>query len=108
MTDKIIVLTTCGSEDEARKIARLLVEERLAACVQVMPGVRSVYRWKNAIQEDNELLLLIKSRRGLFEALLAAVKKLHSYDVPEIASIQIVDGSAGYLAWMDRELIEGP
>ncbi len=106
MTDKIVVLSTCSSEEEARKIARSLVEKRVAACVQVAPGVRSVYRWKGEIEEEGEVLLVIKSRRDLFRRLEAELRKLHSYEVPEIVALTVVDGSPDYLGWLDRELAD--
>jgi periplasmic divalent cation tolerance protein len=104
MTDKIVVLSTAGSEDEARAIARGLVESRLAACVNVVPGLRSVYRWKEELREDSEWLLVIKSRRDLFAALEEKLGRMHSYEVPEVVALAVVDGSSGYLAWVDREL----
>ncbi len=104
MTDKIAVLTTCGSEAEARGIARGLVEARLAACVAATPGTVSVYRWKGAFEESQEWSLLIKSRRDLFPALCAEIRRLHSYETPEIVALQIIDGSPQYLQWMDDEL----
>lgn len=104
MTDKIVVLSTCGNEEQARRIARGLVEQRLAACVQVMPGVRSVYQWQGKIEEDDEFLLVIKSRRDLFRRLEAALRKLHTYEVPELVALPVVEGSADYLGWLDREL----
>ncbi len=104
MTDKIVVFSTCGSDEEARKVARGLVEKRLAACVNVTPGIRSIYRWQGAIEEDSEYLLMIKSRRDLFERLRAELESLHSYDVPEVVALPVVDGSEAYLGWMDQEL----
>jgi periplasmic divalent cation tolerance protein len=104
MTDKIVVLSTCGSEDEAQRIARHLVEQRLAACVNIFPGARSIYRWKDAIEESAELVLVIKSRRELFAALRLELEKIHTYEVPEVIALQIVDGSEAYLGWLDREL----
>ena len=104
MTDKIVVLTNCGSADEAAKIARALVEKKLAACVNVMPAVRSFYRWKGAIEDEQESLLVIKSSRALFNDLRVEIEKLHSYEVPEVIAVPIVDGSEGYLEWLDREL----
>ncbi len=104
MTDKIVVLCTCGSAKDAAKIARALVEKKLAACVNVMADIRSVYRWKGAIEEEQESLMVIKSSRGLFNELRAEIEKLHSYDVPEVIAVPIVDGSEGYLQWLDREL----
>ena len=104
MTDKIVVLSTCGSDEEAARIARALVEKRLAACVNVMPAVRSFYRWKGATEDQQESLLVIKSSRALFNQLRVEIEKLHSYEVPEVIAVPIVDGSEGYLEWLDREL----
>ena len=103
MTDKIVVLTTAGSAEEADRIARGLVEKRLAACVNIVPGMRSIYRWKGAIEEGEELLLLIKTRRQLVDALEAELRKLHSYEIPEMIAIPIVDGLDKYLNWIDLE-----
>lgn len=106
MTDKIVVSTTCGSEEEARRLARLLVEERLAACVQVLPPIHSVYRWRGAVEESGEWLILIKSRRGLFEDIRRRIRAEHSYELPEILAAAVVDGEPDYLAWMDSGLRE--
>ena len=100
MTDKIVVLSTCASPEEAEKIARALVEKKLAACVNILPAVRSIYRWKGAIEDDQETLLLIKSSRALFGELRAEIQKLHSYEIPEAIAIPIVDGLERYLEWM--------
>jgi len=105
MTDKIVVLTNCGSVEEAAKIARALVEKKLAACVNVMPAGRSIYRWKGVIEDQQESLLVIKSSRALFNDLRVEIEKLHSYEVPEVIAVPIVDGSEGYLEWLDRELV---
>ncbi|MCS7044444.1 MAG: divalent-cation tolerance protein CutA [Bryobacteraceae bacterium] len=107
MTDKIIVLTTCSSEEEAGRLARLLVEERLAACVQILAPMRSVYRWRGALEESEERLLVIKSRRGLFGTLSRRLRAAHSYEVPEILAVPVIDGSEDYLLWMDSELRPG-
>jgi len=104
MTDKIVVLTTCASAEEAEKIARGLIEKRLAACVNVLAGVRSFYRWKGALEDTPEHLLLIKSKRELFSRLRSALEALHSYEVPEIVVLPIIDGSPAYLHWLDAEL----
>ena len=108
MTDKIVVLSTCGSAEDAARIARALVERKLAACVNVMPAVRSFYRWKGTIEDEQESLLVIKSSRALFDQLRAEIEKLHSYEVPEIIAVPIVDGSEGYLEWLERELAAKP
>ena len=107
MTDKIVVLSTCASPEEAERIARALVEKRLAACVNVLPGNRSVYRWKGAVEDASEVLLVIKSSRALFAQLRGELEKLHSYEVPEVIALPVVDGSERYLGWMDRELANG-
>ena len=104
MTDKIVVLTACGSTEEAERIARALVEKKLAACVNILPAVRSLYRWQGAVEDETEILLAIKSSRALFDELQAEIGKMHSYEVPEVIAIPIVDGAGGYLGWMDREL----
>ena len=106
MTDKIVVLSTCGSEEQAATIARHLVEHHLAACVNILPGARSIYRWKGAIEDAGEWLLVIKTRRDRFASLRAAIAKLHSYEVPEVIALPVVDGSESYLSWLDRELGE--
>lgn len=107
MTDKIVVLVTCASAEEAARMARELIARRLAACVNLLPGVRSVYHWKGSVEEAEETLLMIKSARPLFDELKAAIARLHSYEVPEIVALPIVEGAASYLEWMDRELARG-
>ena len=104
MTDKIVVLTTCESEDEAERIERCLLEKRVAACVNILPKARSIYRWKGAVADTQEFVLLIKTRRDVFEALRAELSKTHSYEVPEVVALPVVDGSESYLGWIDREL----
>jgi len=108
MTDKIVVLSTCSSAQEAERIARTLVEKRLAACVNLMPGVRSIYRWKDAIENEEEVLLVIKSSRALLDDLKSEIERMHSYEVPEVVALAVVDGSERYLAWMNRELAHKP
>ena len=104
MTDKIVVLSTASSAEEAEKIARSLVEARVAACVNVIPGMRSFYRWKGVVEDAAEWLLVIKSSRARFEALRAALEKLHSYEVPEVIALSVIDGAKNYLNWLDGEL----
>ena len=103
MTDKIVVLTTCATAEEAGKIARELVSKKLAACVNVLPSVHSIYRWKGEVEEAQETQLVIKSSRGLFDAIRAEIEKLHSYELAEVIALPIVDGSDGYLEWLGRE-----
>lgn len=100
MTDKRVVLTTCGSLEEARHIAQELVGRRLAACVNIVPQVESVYRWKGEVETAPEWLLLIKTTAAAFERLRDALNELNSYDIPECVEIDIEDGSAAYLEWI--------
>ena len=104
MTDKIVVLSTCASNEEAGRIARELIAKRLAACVNIVAGVRSVYRWKGEITEESEVLLVIKSSRELFSKLRAELEQLHSYEVPEAIALPLVDGAANYLNWIEESL----
>ena len=103
MTDALVVLVTAPAADEAARIARALVEERLAACGNVVPGLRSIYRWQGAVQEDAEALLVLKTTRDRFEALRARVVALHPYEVPEVIALPVEAGSAPYLAWIASE-----
>lgn len=107
MTDKIVVLSTCATEEEAERLARLLVGERLAACVSVVPSLRSYYRWKGAIESAGECLLVIKTSRELFGPMRAAVEKAHSYDLPEMLALPVVEGSARYLDWLQAGIRSG-
>ncbi len=105
MTDKIVVLVTCGSANEAGRIARSLVEQKLAACVNILEvPVRSIYRWKEKVESAREMLLIIKSSRKRFVALQNAIRKLHSYDMPEIIALPIEKGSRDYLAWLAESI----
>ncbi len=104
MTDKIIVLSTCASAAEADRIARQLLEKRLAACVNIVAGARSMYWWQGAVEEAAEWLLIIKSRQGLWEELRAEIQRLHSYEVPEVLMLAIEDGCPKYLDWLNDEL----
>jgi periplasmic divalent cation tolerance protein len=105
MTDQIVILSTCGSEQEAFKIAQLLVERRLAACVNVAPAIRSFYRWQGKVESGSEWLLLIKSSRGLFDSVSRAIEAAHSYEVPEVIAIPIVAGSPNYLEWLRSSIL---
>jgi len=106
LTDKIVVLVTCGSAKEARRIARALVERRLAACGNILEApVRSIYRWKGKVETAREYLLLIKTSRGRLAALQDEVKRLHSYDVPEIIALPIAKGSPEYLKWISECIV---
>jgi len=101
MGETTVVFVTCGSEEEALKIARSLVEERLAACVNILSPVRSLYRWEEKIWDEKEWLLIIKTQKRRFEDLEKKVKSLHSYSVPEIIRLPIVEGNPAYLKWLE-------
>ncbi len=102
MTDKIIVFVTCETREQAEKIAVAVVTEKLAACVNTLPGVRSCYVWEGKLTWSDEVLLLIKTTRGRFGQLKDRVKAMHSYDVPEIVAVGIDDANAPYADWIDR------
>jgi len=103
MTEAIVVLVTAPTPERAAEIARALVEERLAACGNVVPGLRSIYRWEGEVQHDEEALLLLKTTRARFDALRDRVLALHPYDVPEVIALPVEAGSAAYLAWIASE-----
>jgi periplasmic divalent cation tolerance protein len=105
VTDALVALSTVGSADDAQRIARALVERRLAACVNVVPGLTSVYAWKGAVESGPELLLVIKTRRARFEALRAALVELHPYEVPELIALPVEAGHGPYLEWL-RDQVE--
>ena len=100
--DTVVTLTAAGSAEEAARLARILVEERLAACVNVVPGVRSFYRWKNALCDESEWILLIKGRRSLFNRLKDRILELHSYDLPEVLCLDVAGGHGPYLQWIEE------
>jgi periplasmic divalent cation tolerance protein len=102
MSEFIVVLVTCGSEEESIKIAHALVENRLAACVNLVSPIRSIYRWEGKIWDEKEWLLIIKTQEKKFDELKTKVKSLHSYAVPEIVSLPIVEGSSSYLRWLEE------
>jgi periplasmic divalent cation tolerance protein len=101
MTSKLIVLSTCGSAEEAAKIAQHLVENRLAACVNVIPQVKSVYRWQETVESAQEWLLLVKTTAERFARVRDEIRALHSYELTECIAIPIEHGSAAYLQWIE-------
>jgi periplasmic divalent cation tolerance protein len=100
MSNPIVIFVTCGSEEEGLKIANALVEGHLAACVNLISPIRSIYRWEGKIWDEKEWLLIIKTQKDRFEELEKKVKSLHSYSVPEIISLPISEGSSSYLKWI--------
>jgi periplasmic divalent cation tolerance protein len=104
MTDKQLVLTTTASLAEGKKLARALVERRLAACVNVLPKMESVYRWQGKIEASQECLLLIKTTKAAFARLRDAIRELHSYEVPECIALNVDDGAGPYLQWIDESI----
>ena len=107
MQEFIVIYVTAGSTSEASRLARALVEERLAACVNQIGPIQSVYRWEGKLEESVEQLLIIKSRKELFPALEKRVRELHSYSVPEIVALPIIDGSPDYLRWLGEQVTGG-
>jgi periplasmic divalent cation tolerance protein len=104
MTNARIVLTTAGSVDEARKIARALVERRLAACVNIVPQIESVYRWQGKLETAAEWLLVIKTEAAAFEGVRATIEALHSYETPECIMLEVAEGDQEYLDWIDASV----
>ena len=100
--EHLVALVTAGSEEEARLIAGRLVKGMLAACVNIVPGITSVYHWQGQVQEDQEWLLVVKTRRDVLEVLIQQVRRLHSYDLPEIIALPLVGGSEDYIRWLDK------
>ena len=104
MTDKIVVLSTCETEEEADRIARDLVEKKLAACVNVVGGVKSVYRWKGTVEAAAEVMLVIKTNRELLPEVRSSLDRIHSYELPECIALPVVDGSERYFGWLEQGL----
>jgi periplasmic divalent cation tolerance protein len=99
-SDLRLVLTTCGNSDIAQRLADALVEERLAACVNVLPGISSTYRWMGKIERDDEVLLMIKTAKTELAAIEATIKSVSGYELPELLAVEISEGAADYLAWI--------
>lgn len=96
----LVVFSTFPSEDKAAEVARVLVEERLVACVNIVPAIKSIYRWQGAVQEEAETLAILKTSRDQFDALAERLSKLHPYDVPELVAMPVTAGLGPYLAWV--------
>lgn len=108
MADEIVVYITVSSSEEAERISRGLLDEKLIACANIVPGIVSLFHWKGEICKENELLIIAKSRAKLFNDIASLVKRLHSYTVPEIISIPIICGSNDYLKWIRETTREEP
>ena len=108
MTAARIVLTTAGSREEAGRIAHALVERRLAACVNIVPGIASVYHWQGKVESATEWLLIIKTRAAAFERVRQAIQELHSYELPECIMLEIAGGSQKYLDWIEDWIGDSP
>lgn len=105
MSDKIVVLVTCSSPKEANKIGRAAVEARLAACANILESpIQSIYRWKGRVESAREVLMILKTSRKRFAALASEIRKLHSYDVPEIIALPVERGSRDYLKWLENSV----
>jgi periplasmic divalent cation tolerance protein len=108
MNEFVVVYITVGSAEEGQRLARALVEERLAACVNRLRPVQSVYRWRGTVEQSEEELLIVKTKRDRFDSLQKKVRELHSYSVPEIIALPIVEGSESYLQWLEEQVSEDP
>lgn len=100
--NEIVVFITTHDEKEAATLARALIEARLAACVNIINGIRSIYRWQGKVEENAEVLMIVKTRQDLFDPLAERVRELHSYDVPEIIAVPVTRGSEAYLRWINN------
>jgi periplasmic divalent cation tolerance protein len=103
MMEYIVVYATAPAEEEAERIARALVENKLAACVNIVKNMRSIYRWQGKVEDEAEVLMIVKTRKKHFASIRDMVKQLHSYSVPEIIALPVVAGSEDYLAWLGEE-----
>ncbi len=108
MTEMLLVLSTFANEEDAARVTRALVEERLVACANLVPGARSIYRWKEAIQDERETVALMKTRKQDWPALLSRLSELHPYEVPECLAVRIAAGAPAYLAWLEQALAPPP
>lgn len=104
MTEALIVFTTFANEADASRVARVLVEERLVACANLLPGARSIYRWKEAVKDEREVVVLMKTRKQDWTALLSRLHELHPYETPECVAVRIAAGAPKYMAWLDEAL----
>jgi len=104
MTDALIVFTTFANEDDAARVVRALVEERLAACGNILPGARSIYRWQEGVQDEREVVVLLKSRKQDWATLMSRLIELHPYKTPECVAVRIAAGAPAYMEWLESAL----
>ena len=103
MSNHVVIYITAGSMSEAKKIGHALVEEKLAACSNIISPINSIYNWQGKICDDKEALMILKTKKKLFKQIVKKVEELHSYDVPEIIAMPIIEGSSKYLSWVNEE-----
>ncbi len=104
MTEMLLVLSTFGSEEDAARVVRTLVEERLIACANLLPGARSIYRWQDGVADERETVALLKTRKQDWAALMSRLSELHAYATPEILAVRIAAGAPAYMAWLEESL----
>jgi len=104
VTEVLIVFSTFAREEDAARVARQLVEERLVACANLLPGARSIYRWKTEVKDEREVVVLMKTRKQDWTALLSRLHELHPYDTPECVAVRVAAGAPKYMAWLDEAL----
>ena len=108
MTEMLLVFSTFATEEDAARVVRALVEERLAACGNLLPGARSLYRWKDGVADEREVVAMLKTRKQDWAAFLSRLHELHPYEVPECVAVRIAAGAPAYLAWLDEALAPPP
>lgn len=104
MKDVLVVLCTCPDFDEALRLGRAIVDRELAACVNILPGVESIYRWQGKVEQAQEVLLVAKTGRAQFDALRAYIEEAHTYDIPEVLGLSVAEGNARYLEWISANV----
>lgn len=104
MTEALLALTTFANEEDAARVARVLVEERLVACANLLPGARSLYRWAGKVADEREVVVLLKTRKQDWTALLSRLHELHPYDTPELIAVRVAAGAPKYMAWLEAQL----
>jgi len=108
VTEMLVVFTTFAREEDAARVVRTLVEERLAACGNLLPGARSLYRWQGAVADEREVVAILKTRKQDWSALLSRLHELHPYDTPECIAVRVAAGAPKYLAWLEQSLEPDP